>query len=174
MMSDYCTLADVYPLIGSMGTLRDAVPAVEADPEAAPPVEAAAAIPATIPTATQGANIITSVSTEIDMHLQSKGYVLPVTDAETLVQLAGLCASGSAARILKSRYPSAKGTGSDGGALEIAREDYLAGLKLIDTKGLGAPMQEGNTSVNDGFRPRHESDDYRDPWDRHMYPWGPF
>lgn len=173
-MSDYCTLADVYPLIGSMGTLRDAVAAVEADPLATPPVEAAAAIPATIPSATQGTNIITKVSAQIDMHLQAKGYVLPVTDTETLVQLGGLCASGAAAGILKSRYPSAKGTGSDAGALEVAREDFLAGLKLIDTAGLGAPLEQGATSVNDGFRPRHEIEYEREPWDRHMYPWGPF
>jgi len=140
-VAEYCTLAEVYPLIGRLGTLRDAA--------SGPP-----AVSATVPSATQAAAICAQVSVEIDGHLRAKGYVLPVEDADALAFLGSVAMNGAAYRILKSAYPAASGVSGDGGAFESLRADYLAGVALIDSGGLGVDLvaASGRSRASHGFR----------------------
>lgn len=140
-MSEYCTLAEVYPLISKLGTLRDAA--------AGPP-----AVTATVPSATQAGAICAQVSAEIDGHLRAKGYALPVTGTEALAFLGSVAMNGAAYRILKSAFPAASGVSGDGGAFESLRADYLAGVALIDSGGLGADLvaASGRSRASHGFR----------------------
>ena len=145
-MSDYCSLADALALLPSIGTLRDAKAA-----ETGPP--AVAAVTATVPSATQGATILASVTAEIDMHLRSQNYTLPMTDADALASLKTICMNGTAARIAKAKWPTATGAGGDGGVIPDLRADYLAGLAFIDKGGIGPDAATPASSiVSHGFR----------------------
>jgi hypothetical protein len=124
-MTEYATLEDVYPLIQAVGDLHDS-------PAAA---------------------LITLVSAEIDGHLRARGYELPVTDSEALAFLTAVCASGTAARTLRSLFPSSEGVGGDQGAASAHEKTYQSGLDLIDKGGLGADMTPaGGGRVSHGFR----------------------
>lgn len=140
-MADYCTLSEVYPLISKLGTLRDAA--------VGPPV-----VTATVPSAAQASAVCTQVSAEIDGHLRAKGYALPVSDAEALAFLKSVAMNGAAYRILKSALPAAAGPAGDGGAFQSLREDYLAGIALIDSGGLAADLiaTSDRSRVAHGFR----------------------
>lgn len=146
---DYCTLAEALSLLPSVGTPRDAVAY-----SAGPPV--VAAVTATVPSATQAASLLASVTAEIDMHLRGRGYATPATDTEALASLKTICMNGTVARIAKAKWPSVSGPGSDGGASATAREDYVAGLAFIDKGGLS----EDSTSSGAGIA--YDFDDYSD------------
>ncbi len=152
-MTDYCSLADALSLLPSIGTLRDAVAAVDADPDATPPVGAVVAVTATIPSATQAATILASVTAEIDMHLRAQNYTLPVTGPDALASLQTICMNGTAARIAKAKWPTATGAGGDGGVIPDLRADYMAGLAFIDKGGIGPDVSTPIGSlVSHGFR----------------------
>jgi len=144
-MADYCSLAEALALLPSVGTLRDAV-AYSAGPPIVPDVTA------TVPSATQAAALLTSVTAEINMHLRGHGYATPATDTEALASLKTICMNGAAARIAKALWPGATGAGSDGGAVMTLREDYAAGLAFIDKGGLSADSTTASgTSFAHGF-----------------------
>jgi len=152
---DYCTFSDIYPRISAVGKLRDAVDAVEADPVADPPVEAVAAVVATQLSETDGSELITQVSAEIDGHLLARGYVLPVF-GDALDFLGAVCAAGTAGRILRSLFPAAAGVSGDAGSAAAQEREYADGLKLIDEGGLAADMSRSGTSI------AYDFDDYSD------------
>jgi len=142
----YCTIDDVLSLLPTIGTLRDAVAG-----SAGPPV--VAAVTATVPSATQGAALLSATGAEIDMHLRAKGYALQVADAEALAYLKTVCMNGTAARIAKAKWPADAGAGGDAGAASTLREDYAAMLAFIDGGGLaGDTSQESEASVSHGFK----------------------
>jgi hypothetical protein len=157
-MTAYCTLAEALSLLPTIGTLRDAaaaVPAIDADPDAVPPVvgvPAIAAVTATQPSAAQAASLLTAVCAEIDMHLRGRGYSLPVSDADGLASLKTIAMYGTASKIAKAKWPSKEGAGGDEGAAGPLREDYLRGLAFIDGGGLAPDTSSGSAgSVADGF-----------------------
>lgn len=138
-VTDYCTLAEVYPLMSLVGELRDAPVAPDTTP-------------ATQLTATAAGILITQVSAEIDGHLREKGYVLPVADAEALAILKAYCQSGSAARILRSLFPIAEGVSGEAGSASAHEKAYADGLALIDRGGLAADTEtDEETGFSSGF-----------------------
>lgn len=146
---DYCSLADALALLPSVGTLRDAV-AYSAGPPIVP------AVTATVPSATQAAALLASVTAEIDMHLRGRSYTTPAVDTEALASLKTICMNGTAARIAKAMWPGGTGAGSDNGAVITLREDYAAGIAFIDKGGLAADtVLSGGCNVADGFPRRH-------------------
>jgi hypothetical protein len=122
--TDYCSLDEACALLPGAPTLRDA----------------ATGITATRPSQTQGGAILTSVSAEIDMHLRSRDYSLPVTDDDALASLKTICMSGTAARIGKAL------TSKDEQLVTDLREDYKAGLEFIDKGGLGDDVTVQDTN----------------------------
>jgi len=165
---DYCSLAEALALLPSVGTLRDAVSAVEADPEADPPVLAAAAVTATMPSATQAAVLLAQATTEIDMHLDGQGYVTPAI-GKLLTSVKPICMNGAAAKIAKAMWPSATGAGGDNGAVITLREDYAAGLAFIDKGGLNQDSVQAGSNVDDGFPRRHHYSHHHDGYGRRFY-----
>ena len=134
----YATLSDVYPLIPTLGTLRDAA--------TGPPV-----VTATVPTATQGAALVTACESEVVGVLAAAGIALPVTDAEGLAYIKSVICYGAAAFILKAKYPTAAGTGGDSGASTFWAERYAAGLAALAGGAIGdAPRSSG--TVAHGFK----------------------
>lgn len=133
-MADYCTLDDVSPLISAIGELGDETQLTQAG----------------------AGTLITQVSAEIDGHLRARGYVIPVTDTEALATLRATGMSGSAARILRSLFPSATGVSGDAGAAAAHEKAYERGLDLIDDGGLAADMVRSGNSI------AYDFDDYSD------------
>ena len=80
-MSDYCSLGDV----------QDAIPGVLLDND-------------TVPSAGQADGLRAGVCNEIDGILRSRGYTLPITDAEALGYLKTVAIYGTAAAILASKF----------------------------------------------------------------------
>jgi hypothetical protein len=149
----YCTITEATSLVPTVGTLRDAVTG-----STGPPV--VAAVTATVPSATQGAAMLTAVEAEVSAHLIDKGFTLPVTDSDALAYLKSVAMNGVAARLAKAKWPTDSGPGGDGGAAVTLREDYAAGLAFIDSGGLsgGTSGETVGTSVSDGF---YDSDGVR-------------
>jgi poly(3-hydroxybutyrate) depolymerase len=143
-MADYCSLAEALALLPSVGILRDAVAY-----SAGPPI--VAAVTATVPSATQAAALLASVTAELDMHLRGRGYATPAVDTEALASLKTICMNGTAARIAKSMWPGGTGAGGDSGAVTTLREDYAAGIAFIDRGGLATDSTASGTSFADGF-----------------------
>ena len=141
---DYCSLADALALLPSVGTLRDAV-AYSAGPPIVP------AVTGTVPSATQAAALLASVTAEIDMHLRGRDYATPATDTEALASLKTICMNGTAARIAKAMWPGSTGAGGDNGAVITLREDYAAGLAFIDKGGLGADSTSSGSGISYDF-----------------------
>ena len=125
-MADYSTLAEACSLLPGGPTLRDT----------------GTGTTATKPNATQGAYILTSVTSEIDMHLRGQGYATPATDATALAALKTICMNGAAARIGK-----AMPTSRDDDLVANLREDYKAGLAFIDAGGLSADAETEDEST---------------------------
>jgi hypothetical protein len=134
----YCSLSDVYPLIPTLGTLRDAA--------TGPPV-----VTATVPTATQGAALVAIVEAETIGVLAAAGVDLPVTAVEALAYLKSAIAYGAAAALLKSRFPGDTGPGSDSAAAGFFEAKYQAALKLIDAGVLSATAASEASDFGEGF-----------------------
>ena len=160
-MTAYCTLADALSLLPTIGTLKDAVAAVEADPDATPPVKAVAAVTATQPSLTQATALLAAVCAEVDMHLRGRDYPVPPTDAVMLASVKTIAMNGTAAKIAKAKWPADSGAGGDAGVTRALRDDYAAGLKFIDDGGLGTASTGGTEQgdVTDGFDHTLTTDD---------------
>jgi hypothetical protein len=132
-MTDYASLAEACALLPGGPTLRDYVA-----PAVGPPI--VVLVTATVPTATQGASILASVTAEINMHLRGRGYSVPATDADAIASLKTIAMNGAAARIGKA-MPS-----KDDALLENLRTDYKEGLAFIDAGGLSADSESEDGS----------------------------
>jgi len=133
----YCTVTEALSLLPTLGTLRDA----------------ATGVTATVPSATQGAAMLTATDAEINAHLIDKGHELPVTGAEALAYLKAVAMTGTAARIAKAKWPADSGPGGDSGAASALRGDYTAMLAFIDGGGLSVASSDVvGSSVAHGFR----------------------
>ena len=137
-MTTYVTLADVYPLIPTLGTLRDAA--------TGPPV-----VTATVPTATQGAAIVALCDAEVVAACAAAGVSLPITDTEALAYLKTVICYGAAAAILKAKYPAAAGQGGDDGAAGYWTTRYEAGLAALRAGAIGAAPRASGI-VAHGFK----------------------
>lgn len=135
----YCDLADVYPLLPTITPLRDAA----TEPEV---------VTATMPTATQGAALVAACEAEVIGVVAAAGVVLPVTDTEALNYLQSIIAYGSAALILKAKYPTAAGTGGDSGAGVFFEERYKAGLEALRAGAIGPAVARESGTVAHGFK----------------------
>lgn len=87
----------------------------------------------TKPTSTQVESIITNTSYEIDSALQTAGYSLPVTDADTLAFLKNLNALGAAAIAEGATLPEKVGDTHDSKLLRLyeKRLDNIKNKKLL-------------------------------------------
>lgn len=134
----YCTLSDVYPLIPTLGTLRDA--------STGPP-----AVTATVPSAMQGAALVDSCEAEVLGVITAAGYALPITDAEATAYVKSVISYGAAAFILNAKYPAAAGPGGDAGASSFWAERYAAGLEALRGGAIGEVARVSGT-VSHGFK----------------------
>jgi hypothetical protein len=134
----YCELSDVYPLIPTLGTLRDA--------STGPP-----AVTATVPSATQAAALVAACEAEVLGVIAAAGYSLPITDAEALAYVQSVISYGSAAFILTAKYPAAAGQGGDAGASTFWAERYAAGLEALGGGAIGDTPRVSGT-VSHGFK----------------------
>lgn len=92
----------------------------------------------TSPNVTQVQAMIAGVSAEVDMHLASSGYVVPVTTPDVMVTWLGqVTAYGVVAEVLKSQFPETQ-VAPNGGpvipAYAFWETRYQNALKAIDNR----------------------------------------
>jgi len=120
---------------------------------------------ATMPTTVQAEAVIAMVENNIDLILTSRGWTLPVDDDATLAHLKTIASYGSAAAILKTKFPADDGPGSDSGAAGFWQTQYKEALDglLAGTINLGDSGLDPNT-VGSGFGVGDDTDPATAPY----------
>jgi hypothetical protein len=104
-----------------------------------------------VPTTAQAQALIGLVTSDVSRHLRAKGAELPITDSDALASLRTVASYGSAAAILKAKYPATEGAGGDKGAAGFWEARYTAALADIAAGSLTADTQAAGGSFAHGF-----------------------
>lgn len=116
-----------------------------------------------VPTSAQVTGYLTTIGSEIDGALASRGYALPVSDLVALADLKTTAIYGVCGLVLRAKFMDSEGPGGEGGsakdwerAFRGKLRDILDGRSVITQPKAAGSIGEGftRTSAGDPYVPR--------------------